>query len=41
WAAEPKMEVRKQMGFMVLGYLLVLAGLTYWSYRKVWADVEH
>ncbi|MEM9751623.1 MAG: cytochrome c1 [Pseudomonadota bacterium] len=41
WAAEPKMEVRKKMGFMVIGYLFVFGGLTYWSYRKVWADVDH
>ena len=41
WAAEPKMEVRKQMGFMVVAYLLLFTGILYWSYRKVWANVEH
>ena len=41
WAAEPKAEVRKQMGFMVITYLVILAGLLYWSYKKVWRDVEH
>ena len=40
WAAEPKMEARKQLGFMVMGYLFLFTGLVYWSYRKIWAD-EH
>lgn len=38
WAAEPKMEARKSLGLMVIIYLLILAGILYWSYRKVWAD---
>ena len=41
WAAEPKLEKRKRMGFQVMLFLLFLAGLLYWSYRQVWADVEH
>lgn len=41
WAAEPKLEARKRLGFVTLAYLLVLAGLLYWSYRKVWARVAH
>lgn len=41
WAAEPKMEARKQMGFAVMVYLFVLAGLLYWSYKKIWRNVEH
>ena len=41
WAAEPKMEARKQMGFAVMIYLFVLAGLLYWSYKKIWRNIEH
>lgn len=38
WAAEPKLDQRHQMGFMVLIYLVVLSGLLYFATRKVWAD---
>lgn len=38
WAAEPKMEARKALGVMTVIYLIILAGILYWSYRKVWAD---
>jgi ubiquinol-cytochrome c reductase cytochrome c1 subunit len=38
WAADPKMEARKSLGVMSLIYLIILAGLLYWSYRKVWSD---
>ena len=41
WAAEPKMEQRKALGVVTLIYLFILAGLLYWSYRKIWADVPH
>ena len=41
WAAEPKMEERKSLGVLTLGYLIILAGLLYWSYRKVWSNVPH
>ena len=38
WAAEPKMEQRKRLGFEVLIFLTVLSGLLYLSYRRVWKD---
>ena len=41
WAAEPKLEERKQTGFAVMAYLLVFAGLLYASYRKVWKNESH
>jgi len=41
WAAEPKLEKRKRMGFQVMAFLLLLGALLYWSYRRVWADIEH
>jgi len=38
WAADPKMESRKSLGVMSIIYLIILAGLLYWSYRKIWSD---
>lgn len=40
WAAEPKMEARKSLGVMSMIYLVILAGILYWSYRRVWSDVK-
>jgi ubiquinol-cytochrome c reductase cytochrome c1 subunit len=41
WTAEPKMEERKELGFMVMIYLAVLAALLYLVKQRVWANVEH
>lgn len=38
WASEPKLEERKRLGLNVMAYLVVLAGLLYFSYRRVWRD---
>lgn len=38
WAAEPKMEQRKRIGFMVIIYLGVLALLMYLVKQKIWRD---
>ena len=40
WAAEPHLEQRKQLGFRVLVFLIVFAGLLYFTKKKVWADVK-
>ncbi|MFM9975671.1 MAG: cytochrome c1 [Beijerinckiaceae bacterium] len=40
WAAEPKLEERKRLGFNVLTFLIVFAGLLYFTKKKVWADVK-
>ena len=40
WAAEPKMEERKHLGFGVMIFLIVLAGLLFASYRKIWKDAH-
>ncbi|MDE2385413.1 MAG: cytochrome c1 [Alphaproteobacteria bacterium] len=40
WTAEPKMEERKQVGFEVLIYLAILAGLLYGVKRKIWAAIH-
>jgi ubiquinol-cytochrome c reductase cytochrome c1 subunit len=41
WAAEPKMEERKSLGFSVVIYLAILALLLYLVKNKIWARVEH
>ena len=41
WAAEPHMEARKATGFTVMIFLVVFAGLLYFTKKRVWSDVEH
>ena len=40
WAAEPKLEQRKRVGFQVMIFLLVFSGLMYFTKKKVWSDVH-
>jgi ubiquinol-cytochrome c reductase cytochrome c1 subunit len=40
WAAEPTTEERKRTGFAVMLFLLLLSGLLYLSYRRVWKDMH-
>lgn len=40
WAAEPTMVERKRLGFKVLGFLIVFAGLMYLTKKAVWADAH-
>ena len=40
WAAEPKLEQRKALGFRVIFFLIVLAGLFYFTKKKIWSRVE-
>lgn len=40
WAAEPHMEARKRIGFQVFIFLIVFAGLLYFTKKKVWAAVH-
>jgi len=40
WAAEPKLEERKHVGFGVMAFLIFLSGLLFLTYRRVWRD-EH
>lgn len=40
WTAEPHLEDRKRIGFQVMVYLLLLAGLLYFTKKKVWAEVK-
>ncbi|WP_347262737.1 cytochrome c1 [Nitrobacter sp.] len=40
WAAEPKLEERKRLGFQVMIFMVILAGLLYFTKRAVWADAH-
>jgi ubiquinol-cytochrome c reductase cytochrome b/c1 subunit len=40
WVAEPHMLARKRLGFQVMIFLIVLAGLMYFTKKKVWHDVK-
>ncbi|MEL6920885.1 MAG: cytochrome c1 [Pseudomonadota bacterium] len=41
WAAEPKLEERKQLGFRVMVFLVIFAALLYLSKKQVWSRLEH
>jgi ubiquinol-cytochrome c reductase cytochrome c1 subunit len=41
WAAEPHADDRKQLGFSVIIYLLIFAGLLYASYKRIWRNIAH
>jgi ubiquinol-cytochrome c reductase cytochrome b/c1 subunit len=40
WAAEPKMEARKQLGGQVFVFLVIFAFMMYFTKKKVWADAH-
>jgi ubiquinol-cytochrome c reductase cytochrome b/c1 subunit len=40
WAAEPHLVQRKRIGFQVIIFLIVLAGLMYFTKKKVWSAVH-
>ena len=37
WMAEPHMEARKRTGMQVMLFLMIFAGLLYYTKKKVWA----
>jgi ubiquinol-cytochrome c reductase cytochrome b/c1 subunit len=41
WAAEPKLDERKRLGFQVFVFLIVLTGMLYFTKRRVWHDIHH
>ncbi|MFN3668701.1 MAG: cytochrome c1 [Brevundimonas sp.] len=41
WASDPRQVQRKQTGIGVLIFLLIFAGVTYVSYRRIWNGVAH
>jgi cytochrome c1 len=40
WAAEPKLDERKHLGFQVMVFLFVFTGLLYFTKKKVWHAVD-
>jgi ubiquinol-cytochrome c reductase cytochrome b/c1 subunit len=40
WAAEPHLVARKRLGMQVFAFLIVFAGLLYFTKKKVWHEVE-
>lgn len=41
WSGDPKMEVRKKVGFSVFIFLFIFSALMFLTYKNVWRDVEH
>lgn len=41
WASDPKQVARKRAGVGTLIFLLLFAGVTYVSYRRIWKGVAH
>jgi ubiquinol-cytochrome c reductase cytochrome c1 subunit len=41
WAADPKLEERKRMGVIALGYLLLTSLLLYFAKKRVWSKIPH
>jgi cytochrome c1 len=40
WAAEPQLNARKRVGFQVMIFLIVLAGLTYFTKKRIWHTAD-
>ena len=40
WASEPKMEERKRFGFGAMAFLVLLAGVLFAAYRRIWKDAH-
>lgn len=41
WLAEPDMNARKELGFRVLLFLILFAGMMYLVKRRLWQSVDH
>ncbi len=41
WAAEPKLMVRKYVGFMAVFFLTILAVLLYLTNKRIWRPIKH
>jgi cytochrome c1 len=40
WAADPRLEERKRLGLLVMGYLLITAVLLYFAKRRIWSKAH-
>ena len=41
WASDPHAEDRKRMGLGTILFLLLLSGVTFLSYKRIWRNVSH
>jgi ubiquinol-cytochrome c reductase cytochrome c1 subunit len=41
WAAEPKMMVRKRVGFLAVTFLSVLSVLLYFTNKRIWKPIKN
>jgi len=41
WTSDPTLNKRKQMGWMVMFFLLITSILLYISKRRIWAGIKH
>ena len=41
WTAEPKLNARKQTGFLAVFFLIVLTGLLYITNKRIWGPIKH
>ena len=41
WSGDPKMEVRKKLGFATFLFLFIFALLLFMTYKEVWRGVKH
>jgi len=41
WVAEPDMTARKELGFRVMLFLILLTGMMYLVKRRLWSNVDH
>jgi len=41
WSGDPKMEIRKRIGFATFLFLFIFAGLLFATYKNIWRDVDH
>ena len=40
WTAEPKLNARKEIGFIAVVFLILLSALLYLTNKKIWAGVK-
>ena len=40
WSAEPEMEERKRLGFIVMSFLLIFVLLMFFTTTRLWKDVH-
>lgn len=41
YASNPELEQRHHLGVRVVGYLLLMTGVTYAAKRKIWSNIHH